>query len=88
MATLAADGLVVTLGHDPDGRIVAVARGSAGETWQVWAPDAYAAADDLAGRVGVELDDRCNEKRAAPVVERPVIECECGRRSASASGCD
>ena len=38
-------------------RIVASARDPAGETWAVWAADAYAAVCELAGQVGVDLAD-------------------------------
>ena len=57
MATLADAGFLVSIGSDPDGRIVTSARDPAGETWQVWAADAYAAVCELAGQVGFELDD-------------------------------
>ncbi|MCP4251305.1 MAG: hypothetical protein GY778_30080 [bacterium] len=40
MLTLAADGYVVTIGSDSDGRVVASAQDPSGETWQVWAVDA------------------------------------------------
>ena len=50
-------GLVVAIGHDPDGRIVADARDATGETWRVWAADAYAAVCKLARRLGVDLAD-------------------------------
>ena len=49
MATLASDGFVVSVGQDDHGRVVAEARDPDGETWQVWAADAYAAVCELAG---------------------------------------
>ncbi|MCP4246510.1 MAG: hypothetical protein GY778_05625 [bacterium] len=57
MAVMASDGFVVTIGHNNDGRIVASAQDPAGETWQVWAADAYAAVCDLAEQVGFDLAD-------------------------------
>ena len=48
MATLAADEFVVTIGQDDNGRVVAEARDPTGETWQVWAADAYVAVCELA----------------------------------------
>ena len=57
MATLADAGYIVAIGSDPNGRIVASAQDPSGETWQVWAGDAYAAVCELAGQVGFELDD-------------------------------
>ena len=43
LATLAADGIVVSVGRDDHGRVVVEARDAAGETCQVWAADAFAA---------------------------------------------
>ncbi|MCH7814155.1 MAG: hypothetical protein IID40_09065 [Planctomycetes bacterium] len=57
MTTLADTGYIVVIGRDPDGRIVASARDTSGETWQVWVADAYAAVGALAQQVGFQLDD-------------------------------
>ncbi len=57
MATLAADGFVVSVGHDDHGRVVVEARDQTGETWQVWEADAYAVVCELAGQVGFDLGD-------------------------------
>ena len=51
MATLADTGYIAAFGSDPDGRIVANAQDAIGETWRVWAADAYAAVVELAGQV-------------------------------------
>ena len=37
--------------------LLAEPRGLTGETWQVWADDAYSAVCELAGQVGVDLAD-------------------------------
>ncbi|MCP4248711.1 MAG: hypothetical protein GY778_16830 [bacterium] len=57
IATAADAGFIVIIGRDHDGRIVASARDAAGETWQVWAADAYDVVVELAGQVGFELAD-------------------------------
>ncbi len=54
-AKLVTYGVVVTIGSDPDGRIVAGARDGAGETWQVWAAAAYDALE-VAQQVAFALD--------------------------------
>ncbi len=57
MATLAADGFVVSVGQGADSRVVPEARNSAGETWQVRAADAYAAVCELGGGAAVDTAD-------------------------------
>ncbi len=57
MVTLAADGFVITVGHDDHGRVIAEVRAAAGETWQVWSRSAYTGAAEWAQQVGSELDE-------------------------------
>ena len=52
MATLADVGFIVAIGRDHAGRNVASARDAAGEAWQVWTADAYAAVCELVRRMG------------------------------------
>ncbi|MCP4247460.1 MAG: hypothetical protein GY778_10470 [bacterium] len=47
----------ISRGITTSGGIVASAQGPAGETWQVWAADAYAAVCELARQLGFDLAD-------------------------------
>ncbi len=64
MAAMAADGFLVTIGQDDNSRVIASAQGPNGETWQLWAADAYAAGCGLAGQIGFDLaGGRCKTGR-------------------------
>ncbi len=57
MATRVDADFIVVVEQDHDGRVILNGRDAPSETWQVWAGDAYAAVGDVAGQVGLELDD-------------------------------
>ena len=57
MATPADADFNVVVEQDHDGRVIPNGRDAPGETWQVWAADAYAAVCELAGQVGFDLAD-------------------------------